>query len=80
MILFENVYLCTSNDNIVFNGTLCGQTVVSLSAILIVDAGNNVRSYGLYAVSPAIAPLFEVFHEVRFLCRQVRPFPPCELL
>jgi hypothetical protein len=47
------------------NGTLYGQTVVSLSAILIVDAGNYVRSYELYAVRPAIAPLFEALHKVR---------------
>jgi hypothetical protein len=48
------------------NGTLCGQIVVSMSAMLIVDASNDVLSYGLYAVSPAMAPLFEALREVRF--------------
>jgi len=48
------------------NGTLCGQTVVCLSAMLMVDAGKELFSFGLYAVSPEIAPSFEPRREVRF--------------
>jgi hypothetical protein len=60
------------------NGTNCGQTVVSLSAMLIVDAGKDLSLFGLDAVNPAIVPSFEARREVRFLSRQVRPPPPCE--
>lgn len=59
------------------NGTLCGQTVVSLSAMLMVDAGKDLFSFGLYAVSPAIAQSFEAHREVRFRPRRLPP-PPRE--
>jgi len=48
------------------NGTLCGQTVVSLSAMLMVDAGKNLFSFGLCVVSSAIASSFEALRAVRF--------------
>ena len=48
------------------NGTLCGQSVVSLSAMIMADAGKDLFLFGLYAVSPPIAPSFEARREVRF--------------
>jgi len=48
------------------NGALCGETVVSLSAMLMVDAGKDLSSFGLCAVSSAVAPLFEALREARF--------------
>jgi hypothetical protein len=48
------------------NGTLCEQTVVSLSAMRMVDAGKDFFSFGLYAVSPEIAPSFGARRKVRF--------------
>jgi hypothetical protein len=48
------------------NGALCGQTIVSLSAMLMVDSGKDLSSFGLCAVSSAVAPSFEALREARF--------------
>jgi len=57
------------------HGALCGQTVVSLSAMLMVDAGKDLSSFGLCAVGSALAPSFKALRLARFSFQQVRPRP-----